>query len=210
MTEEVVKETIEDDVAEELSSFLLPMMGGGQSRDVLDENGVIFLNGPVTAKSSESIIRKLWSYHFDSDYTGEINLILNSPGGYADAGWALIDTMSATRHHINTIAMGDISSMAVLIFVAGDTRKISENAITMIHHFSSMSYGNYPDLIAERKGHDLEYSRGMKHFLKHSKYNTETEILKNILKEQNNYLSPQQLKKHGLCDYIFKSPPRKK
>lgn len=188
----------------------MPFMMGTQQRDVLAENGVLFLTGEVSSKSTERLIKQMWAYHFDNEYTNSLNLIINSPGGYTDAGWALIDTMDAIKNPVNTIAMGNIMSMAFLIFITGAHRAMSENVISMIHHFSAGEWGNYPQLIASRKGHELEYYRGIKHLVQHSKYITEIQVREHLLKDQDNWLSPKDMKKHGLLEKIFKIRKRTK
>jgi ATP-dependent Clp protease protease subunit len=191
-------------------SALMPIMMGGQQRDSLSENGVIFLNGPVTQKSTENILKRMWAYHFDEEYTDPLNLIINSPGGYTDAGWAVIDTMAAIKNPVRTIAMGTVASMGFMIFIAGAHRAMSENVISMIHHFSTATWGSYPELLASRKGHELEYYRGMRHLIQHSKYTTETQVKEYLLKDQDTWLSPKQMKACGLVDTIFKLPRRPK
>jgi ATP-dependent protease ClpP protease subunit len=207
--EEQCDECEEEDDLDFSSLFsLFPNMN--QQRDTLAENGVVFLNGTINQKTADQTIRRLWAYHFEEEFVDPINLIINSPGGYSHSGWALIDTIAAIKNPVHTVAMGDISSMATLIFITGDVRKMSGNAVAMIHNFSTVAWGNYPELLAERKSWELEYKRGMEHLIRHSKYNTEKEIREYLLKDQDNWLSPKEMKKHELTDRIFKSPERKK
>jgi len=201
-------EDCEEEELSQISSLLLnaPQMN---HRDVLAENGVIFLNGQIDDRSVLNVIKKLWWYHFDSEFDGEINLIINSVGGYVSSGWALIDTISAIRHKVNAVAMGSLMSMAVMVFIACEHRIIAEHTSSMVHHFSSSSEGKYPELIAERKGLDLEYKRYIRHLVEFSKYRTEKEVLQNILKKEDNWLSPKEMKKHGLADEIFECRKKK-
>lgn len=211
-TEENKESNLSEEEDLDLSMLMPLMMPGamGGQRDSLEENGVIFLSGGVNEKSAEYVIRKLWAYHFDEDFTDSINLIINSPGGCADSMWALIDTMSAIKNDIHTIALGCIASAGVLIFMAGDNRTMSENCMAMIHHFSSGVVGNFPDLLAARKEQDLEYQRGIKHLIRNSKYKTEKQVRDHLLKDQNHWLSAVEMKDHGLVDSIFKNKKRKK
>jgi len=64
--------------------------------------------------------------------------------------------------------MGEIVSAAAMIFVAGDERVMSPNSSAMIHHFSTMTGGSYPELVASRKSEDLQARRIVDHFLKNS------------------------------------------
>ena len=50
--------------------------------------------------------------HFNSGFNEPIQIIINSPGGFTDAGWAFIDMMEFVKNEIITIAVGEIASMA--------------------------------------------------------------------------------------------------
>ena len=206
--EECEEELDEDVDLSNLLPFMLPGMIG--QRDILAENGVVFLSGVLTETKANLILKRLWTYHFMEDYIDPVNLIVNGPGGRADCMWAIVDTMDSIKNEVHTTAMGEIASAMAMIFFAGTQRKISENTLCMIHNFIGGEIGNYPELVASRKGTDLEYKLMIKHLIHHSKYNTETDIKKYLLKDQDHWLSASELKKHGLVDYIFKNKKRKK
>jgi ATP-dependent Clp protease protease subunit len=149
------------------------------------------------------------SLHFNPNFTETIQIIINSPGGYTDAGWAFIDMMDFVKNDIKTIAVGEIASMATSIFISGDERVMSANSVAMIHEFSTGSSGNYSELVASRKAEDMEYQKDLNHLLKHSRYTTQTQITANLLKETDNWLTPTEMKYHGLCDEIIESESRK-
>src|SRR3990167_7662011 len=67
------------------------------------------------------------------------------------ATWAFIDIMESSRLNIRTIAVGEVSSGAAMIFIAGDQRIMTPNSTAMFHHLSTFSGGTYPDLLAARK-----------------------------------------------------------
>lgn len=192
-------------------SGLLPLVLPGMTgqRDVLAENGVVFLSGALTENKANMVVRKLWTYHFMEDYTNPVNLIISSPGGRIDCMWAIIDSMNSIKNEVHTTALGEICSAGSFIFFAGTQRKISENTLCMIHNFSGGEIGNYPELVAGRKGSDLEYKLIVKHLILHSKYKTEADVKKHLLKDQDHWLCASELKKHGLVDFIFKNKKRK-
>lgn len=59
-----------------------------------------------------------------------------SEGGQEPVGWALFDKLKTIKNTIETYGFGQISSIAALIFQAGDTRYIAPNATYMIHRGS--------------------------------------------------------------------------
>jgi len=187
--------------------FLAQMQGNDDESKSLDSRGIIFINGEIGKDNMTKATKRLLTLHMDPNFTDDIQVIINSPGGYTDAGWSFVDMMSFCSNRIRTICVGEICSMATNIFIAGDHRIMAPNSQAMIHHFSWMSAGNYSDLVAQRKAEDMEHQREVEHLLQCSKYKTEEEIHKHLLLDQDNWLTPKEMKKHGLCDEIFS--PRK-
>jgi ATP-dependent protease ClpP protease subunit len=184
-------------------SVLLHMLQ--QQAQSLENRGILIIDQTITKQSLAYATRKLLEYHFDNEFIDPIQIILNSPGGYTDAGHAFIDLMGFVKNNVNTIALGQISSMATDIFIHGDKRIMAPNCVAMIHQFSSRSEGTYNDLVATRKYEDLEMQRHIDMLVDCSKYKTAKEVKEHLLKGHDNYLSPREMMKHGLCDDIFKS-----
>lgn len=176
----------------------------------LEERGVIIIDSDISKESLAKSFQRILILHFDEDFTDDIQIILNSPGGAVDAGWAFIDLMGFVKNKVKTIAMGEICSMAFSIFIAGDERVMSPNCSAMLHQFSDETEGNHDDLIAKSKMWKMEMEKDYALLIKHSKYTTKAQIEKYLLKSHDVWLSPQEMKKHGLCDSVFKPKPRKK
>ena len=170
----------------------------------LEDRGIIIIDNYICKETLSRASKRLLILHFNDNFTDEIQIILNSPGGDCDAGWAFIDLMSFVKNNIKTVAMGEICSMATSIFIAGDHRVMSPNCMAMIHQFSEYGHGGkYGDLVAKGKMWQMEHDKDIAHLIKYSKYKTKEQIKKNILKEYDNWLSPSEMKKHGLCDEIY-------
>lgn len=197
------EEEIDD---EEFHVIPFPFMTQGSEDRELEERGIIILDRGITKQNLARASAKLLAFHFKETWQEPIQLILNSPGGYLDAAWAFIDIMSCIRLPVRTIAVGEIVSAAAMIFVAGDERVMSPNSSAMIHHFSTMTGGSYPELVATRKSEDLQARRIVEHFIKHStKYKTAKEVEDKILLSHDNWLSPKEMKNHGLCDIVLEA-----
>jgi ATP-dependent protease ClpP protease subunit len=174
----------------------------------LENRGIIIIDQYICKETLAKAYKRLLAIHFDETFTDEVQIILNSPGGQCDAGWAFIDLMGFVKNPIKTIAMGEVCSMATHIFIAGDHRVVAPNTSAMIHQFSDYGEGNYGDLIAKQKGWKLEMEKDIAHLIRCSKYTSRSQVEKNLLKGNDNWLSPKEMKKHGLCEEIFKPAPR--
>ena len=195
-----------DDEMEVTLPLFFQQSGGGNHKEQLEARGIFLLTGEISDQTVEPVMNALLSLHFKNDFEGPVQLIINSPGGSCDAGYALIDIMNFVRYPVATIAIGSIASMGTSIFIAGDARIMSANSLAMIHHFWANVQGTYPELIATRKMEDLAHQRELNLLLRHSKYDTEDEVRSNLLKSEDHWMTPKEMKEHGLCDQI--SRPR--
>ena len=71
-----------------------------------------------------------------------IRLYINSPGGDVTEGFALISAMELSKTPIHTINMGQWSSMAFLIGIAGHKRFSLPKASFLMHDGSIFLYGS--------------------------------------------------------------------
>lgn len=83
------------------------------------EERKIFLWGPVTDESAQSVVRKLL-YLEMQDPDKEINLYINSPGGVITSGMAVFDAMQMIKPKVATVCMGLAASMGAILLLAGE------------------------------------------------------------------------------------------
>jgi ATP-dependent Clp protease protease subunit len=63
-----------------------------------------------------------------------IKLVICSPGGEENVGYAIYDTLVGLPNFVITEGYGEVSSIAALIFQAGDLRQLSPNSVYMMHN----------------------------------------------------------------------------
>jgi len=102
--------------------------------DMLLENRIIFLAGPIVERTASIVIQQLLylqSIRRDQD----VNLYINSPGGLVDQTLAVYDTMQFLGSDIATYCIGQAASGAAIILMAGTKGKryILPNAKVMLH-----------------------------------------------------------------------------
>lgn len=64
----------------------------------------------------------------------DLNVYIKSIGGDVREGWAIYDELKAQNKPITTIAEGEVYSIASVVFLAGNVRKMRPNAQLMIHN----------------------------------------------------------------------------
>ena len=113
---------------------------------ILNERKV-FLWGQVDDDSAKHVIDRL--LYLEMVQPGkEIQLIINSPGGYVTSGLAIYDTMKSISSPISTICSGLAASMGSIILSAGEKgrRFVLPHARVMIHQPSGGADGPASDI----------------------------------------------------------------
>lgn len=106
-------------------------------QDLIDnkflEERKVFLNGQVDGKSAKHLIDRL--LYLDLLETKDIQLYINSPGGYVTDGFAIYDTITSLKSDVSTICSGLAASMGSILLSVGakGKRYIQPHAKVMIH-----------------------------------------------------------------------------
>ena len=105
------------------------------------EERKVFLWGMVDDESAKHVIERLM--YLDSLGSDEIQLIINSPGGYVTSGFAIYDTMMQVKSPVATVCSGLAASMGSILLSAGakGRRMIQPHARVMIHQPSGGAQG---------------------------------------------------------------------
>ncbi len=94
----------------------------------------VFLCDAVTQESANDVIRKLW--YLEQMAPGKpILLVINSPGGAVDSGFAIWDQLKMITSPITTLITGLAASFGSVLGVVADPDKrfITPHARVMIH-----------------------------------------------------------------------------
>ncbi len=110
------------------------------------EQRKIFLWGMVEDGSAKHVIDRL--LYLDSINNDEIQLFINSPGGYVTSGFAMYDTIKQIKSPVSTICTGLAASMGSLLLSVGEKgrRFIQPHARVMIHQPSGGAQGQASDI----------------------------------------------------------------
>ncbi len=146
----------------------------GYLERLLLESRTLLFSGPVDDKMLKDATVRILAME-EQDAEKPINVLINSPGGSADAGFAIYDLLRFVSPPINTIVNGLCASAGILIQLATskDRRFSMAESRFMIHQPSTMGRGTASDLeitarevlklrdrynriIAEATGHSME------------------------------------------------------
>ncbi|MCX7000953.1 MAG: ATP-dependent Clp endopeptidase proteolytic subunit ClpP [Candidatus Sumerlaeota bacterium] len=83
---------------------------------------IIFLGTPITDEIANVIIAQMLFLESE-DPDKDINLYINSPGGYVSSGLAIYDTMRFIKPDVSTTCVGQATSMGALLLTAGTKEK---------------------------------------------------------------------------------------
>lgn len=117
-----------------MPNILLETSGGYSScriQDNLMQQRAVLCFGEITPEQADSLILQMLYLSAQSEQ--EITMYIHSPGGEVNSGFAIYDAMRLVNCPIRTVCVGSASSMAALLFAAGDTRCILPHGEVMIH-----------------------------------------------------------------------------
>ena len=110
---------------------------GERSYDIysrLLKDRIVFIGNPIDDDIANLVIAQLLFLEAE-DPDKDVNLYINSPGGYVTAGMAIYDTMQFIKPQVATVCIGQASSMAAVLLAGGAVGKRTAlpNARILIH-----------------------------------------------------------------------------
>lgn len=162
---------------------------------------IIFLGTPIDDNISNLMIAQLLFLEAE-DPESDISLYINCPGGLVTAGLAIYDTMQYLKPGIQTICIGQASSMGAIILAAGapEKRYALPNARIMIHQLSGGFSGQAEDIDIQAK--EIARLKGtLNEILARHTNNSVDKIEKDT--ERDYYFSSEEAKEYGIVDSVY-------
>jgi len=162
---------------------------------------IIFLGMPITDEVANIIIAQLLFLESE-DPDKDINLYINSPGGYVSSGLAIYDTIRFIKPDVSTTCVGQAASMAALLLCAGahDKRFGLPHSRIMLHQ----PLGGFQGQAADIEIHAREMLR-VKKEINQIFAECTGQSLDVIEKdsEREFFMSAEQARDYGLLDRII-------
>lgn len=113
----------------------------------LIDSRMLLISGPVTDQMLKDATVRLLAMEA-KDPKKPVTVLINSPGGSADAGFAIYDLLRFVKPPVTTVVNGLCASAGILIHLAADKKRrfCMPEARFMIHQPSTMGRGTASDL----------------------------------------------------------------
>ena len=139
-----------------LTPYVIEDTGRGErSMDIysrLMKDRIIFIGTEISDQVANVVVAQLLFLRME-DPKKDIDIYINSPGGYISAGLAIYDTMRLVGCDVKTWCVGQASSMGALLLTAGTKGKrfCLPNSRVMIHQPSGGVGGTAADMAIQAK-----------------------------------------------------------
>ena len=178
---------------------------GERSYDIysrLLKDRIIFIDGEINDLTADLVVAQLLFLE-SQDPERDISIYINTPGGSVTAGLAVYDTIQYIKPDVQTIAMGQASSMGALLLACGASGKRMSlpSARILIHQPWGGAQGQAIDIGIQAKEIVRLKQLLIKYFAVHTG-KKETEIASDL--ERDNFMSADEAVKYGLVDKILK------
>ncbi len=168
--------------------------------DLLLENRIIFVDGPIHDGMANLIVMKLLYLQSENRHQ-DIHMYINSPGGSVSATLAIYDTMQFIECKVATYCVGLAASGAAILLAGGQNGKryILPHAKVMIHQPYGQVGGQVSDI--EIQANEILQTRASLNDLLAGHTGQPVErIAKDT--ERDFYMTPTQAKEYGIIDEV--------
>lgn len=165
---------------------------------------IVFIGTEINDQVANTVIAQMLFLRAD-DPKKDINLYINSPGGYITSTLAILDTMQFMGYEINTYCLGHASSMAVLLLAAGTKGKrfALPHSRVMIHQPSGGVTGTSSDIALQAK-EILELKQVCAQIMADLTGNSLEKILEDS--ERDFFMNVEAACKYGIIDKVATQP----
>lgn len=176
--------------------------------DLLLENRIVFLDGPIHDASANVIVMKLLYLQSENKHQ-DVHFYINSPGGSVTATMAIYDTMQFLQCNVATYCVGMAASGGAILVAGGSKGKrfILPHAKMMIHQPFGEVGGQVSDIEIQAK-EILETRDVLNHILSEHTGQPVEVIAKDTGRDR--YLSAIQSKEYGLVDEVLRNASKNK
>ena len=167
------------------------------------EDRIIFIGSPVDDTVANAVIAQLLFLQKDNR-NRDIQIFINSPGGYVTSGLAIYDTMQFVQPDVATYCLGQAASMAAVLMAAGTKGKrfALPHSRIMLHQPWGGAQGTAADISIQAE-EILKLKVNLNRiFATHTGKSVE-QIEEDT--DRDYYLSAEDAKEYGIVDEVISS-----
>jgi ATP-dependent Clp protease protease subunit len=177
---------------------------GERSYDIysrLLKDRIVFIDGEIFDVTADLVVAQLLFLE-SQDPERDISVYINSPGGTVTAGLAIYDTVQYIKPDVQTICMGQASSMAALLLTCGapGKRYALPSSRILIHQPWGGVQGQARDIDIQAREIVRLKKLIIEYFAKHTG-KSEKIIARDL--ERDYFMSADEGVKYGLVDHVL-------
>ena len=164
---------------------------------------IIFLGSPVDDNVANVMIAQLLFLEAE-DPESDISLYLNCPGGLVTSGMAIYDTIQYLKPDVQTICIGQATSMGAVLLAAGAVgkRQALPQARIMIHQMMGGFSGQAEDIDIQAK-EIIRMTDILNDVLAHHTGRKIEQIAEDT--QRDFYFSSEEAKQYGIIDEVMQN-----
>ena len=179
---------------------------GERSYDIysrLLKDRVVFIDGEINDITADLIVAQMLFLE-SQDPARDISIYINCPGGSVTAGLSIYDTIQYIKPDVQTICLGQASSMAALILACGTQGKrfALPSSRILIHQPWGNASGQSSDISLQAREIVRLKKLTIEYFARHT--GKPVEKLASDM-ERDFYMSAAEAVEYGLADKIMES-----
>jgi ATP-dependent Clp protease protease subunit len=200
-------------LSEPKSSSLVPMVieqtgRGERSYDIFSrllKDRIVFVDNEIVDVTADLVVAQLLFLE-SQDPDKDIHLYINSPGGTVTAGLAIYDTIQYIKPDVQTICLGQASSMGALLLTCGTAGKrfVLPSSRILIHQPWGGVSGQAADIGLQAREIIRMKKIIIQYFAKHTG-KSEEQIAQDL--ERDYYMSADEAVEYKLVDKILERKP---
>ena len=176
--------------------------------DLLLENRIVFLDGPIVDATANLIVMKLLYLQSENRHQ-DVHFYINSPGGSVTATMAIYDTMQFLECDIATYCVG-LAASGAAVLVAGGTkgkRYALPHSEMMIHQPYGQVGGQVSDIEIQAR-EILRTREALNEILAQHTGQPIERVAKDT--DRDRYLTAPEAKEYGLVDEVLMRADKRK
>ncbi|MGA8165283.1 MAG: ATP-dependent Clp protease proteolytic subunit [Waddliaceae bacterium] len=189
-----------------LTPYVIEDTGRGErSMDIFSrllKDRIVFIGTDITDHVANIVVAQLLFLRME-DPKKDVNIYINSMGGYITSGLAIYDVVKWLPCQVNTYCIGQASSMGALLLTAGSKgkRHALANSRIMIHQPTGGVGGTSADVALQAK-EILFMKTRLNEILAECTGQPIEKITVDV--DRDFFMSPEEAKEYGLIDEIIK------